>query len=57
MSWFKQCNIFLQNFSRHQIGVFAMSALDDKVYVIEHPRFRYGRWEHVCSHTRSLPKL
>lgn len=25
------------------------------VFVHEYPRFRLGKWEHVCSHWRSLP--
>lgn len=25
------------------------------VFVNEYPRFRFGRWEHVCQHWRSHP--
>ncbi|CAG8865301.1 hypothetical protein PS627_01206 [Pseudomonas fluorescens] len=25
------------------------------VYVHAYPRWRFGRWEHVCQHYRSLP--
>lgn len=25
------------------------------VFVNEYDRFRFGKWEHVCSHYRSLP--
>jgi hypothetical protein len=25
------------------------------VFVHAYPRFRMGRWEHVCAHWRSLP--
>lgn len=25
------------------------------VYVNAYPRFRFGRWEHVCQHWRSHP--
>jgi len=25
------------------------------VHVTNYPRFRFGRWEQVCSHWRSMP--
>ncbi|WP_167059189.1 hypothetical protein [Pantoea sp. Ap-967] len=31
------------------------AARNKTVYVHAYPRFRFGRWEHVCQHYRSAP--
>ena len=30
--------------------------IDERVHVTDYPRYRYGKWEHVCDHTRAYPK-
>lgn len=32
-----------------------MSTREKCVHVTDYPRFRYGKWEHVCEHYRSFP--
>jgi len=33
----------------------AQKMMDKPVFVTSYPRYRFGRWEHVCKHYRSAP--